>query len=97
MSISPVSRRFIISTLKNRKIHPGTSDYSDEIFKFLLETFEIQKEALEDDKESLEYLEDVASYIATKVKDFMNLGSSKPTIRLDRILAPKSNHKVLKH
>ena len=91
-----VSRRFIITELKTRKIHPGTSlDYNDEIFKFLLETFKIDEEALEDDKDSRKYLkEDVADYIANRVKAFMNLGKNKPTIRLDRILAPNSNHKV---
>ena len=93
-----VSRRFIITELKTRKINPGTSlDYNDEIFKFLLETFNLQEEVLEEDKDSLDYLKKVAKYIGEKVKEFMNLGSSKPTIRLDRILAPKSNHKVLKH
>ena len=96
MSISPVSRRFIVSTLKSREIHPGTLlDYSEDIFRFLLETFKIDEEALEDDKDSRKYLkEDVADYISTRVKAFMNLGKSKPTIRLDRILDPNSNHKV---
>ena len=96
MAVSPISRRFIVSTLKSRNIHPGkAADYKDDIFKFLLELFKIEEEALEDDKECLDILDKEADYISKSVKSFMNLNNSKPTVRLDRILAPNSNHKVL--
>ena len=92
-----VSRRFIVQSLKDRGIHPGLSkDYPKDIFNFLLETFNIQEDVLEEDKASKKSLEDTASAISASVKKYMKLGTSK-TIRLDRILAKSSNHRVLKH
>ena len=86
-----VSRRFIITSLRDRKIYPGSgaSVYATEIFKFLLEVFEIREEAL--DPESKQYLTDTATAISTRIREFMNLGNTKPTVRLDRVL---SGHKV---
>ena len=92
-----VDRRFIVQELKNRNIHPGKApDYAKDIFNFLLETFNIEEDVLEEDKASKKSLEDTASAISASVKKYMKLGTSK-TIRLDRILAKSSNHRVLKH
>ena len=87
-----VSRRFIITELKNRNIHPGKSkDYAKDIFDFLLETFNIQEDVLEKDLACKESLKTISSDMSSQVKKYM-----KGT-RLDRILAENSNHKVLKH
>ena len=92
-----VSRRFIVQSLKDRGIHPGLSkDYTKDIFNFLLETFNIQEDVLEEDMASKESLTATSSAISVAVKKYMRLGTSK-TIRLDRILAINSNHKVLIH
>ena len=87
-----VSRRFIITELKNRNIYPGKSkDYAKDIFDFLLETFNVQEDVLEKDFACKESLKTISSDMSSQVKKYM-----KGT-RLDRILAENSNHKVLKH
>ena len=92
-----VDRRFIITELKNRKISPGSKNvnYPGEILKFLLEIFNLQGDVLkEEDKESFEYLEKIATEISSSVRKMMNLTSSKTTIKLDTILKG-SKHTVL--
>ena len=90
-----VQRRFIITELRKRNIHPGDGygPYSEAIFNFLVESFNIDKEALQEDKGSLEYLETQSTAISRNIRDFMKFGKKK--IKIDVILAPSSSHKVL--
>ena len=87
-----VSRRLIITELKNRGIHPGLSkDYAADIFSFLVEAFHLNLETLEATKK--EYLLDTSNAIKAKIRDFMH-PKGKPRVGLDRVLN-SSTHKVL--
>ena len=94
-----VSRRFIISELKNRNIHPGSRnvDYPSEILKFLFEIFNLQGDVLkEEDRAAYDKLEKAAKDISSSVRKMMNLTSGKSgktTIKLDTILNG-SKHRV---
>ena len=91
-----VSRRFIITELKNRNIHPGskTLDYPGEILKFLFEIFNLQGDVLkEEDRAAYDNLETVAKNISSSVRKMMNLTSGKTTVKLNTILSG-SKHRV---
>ena len=91
-----VSRRFIISELKNRNIHPGSRyvDYPSEILKFLFEIFNLQGDVLkEEDRAAYDKLEKAAKDISSSVRKMMNLTSGKTTVKLNTILSG-SKHRV---
>ena len=89
-----ISRRFIITELKRRNIDPGIGykAYATEVFNFLVEAFNIDREVLQDDEESLKYLEKTSNFISKNIREFMKGGGKK--IKLDAILGPSSSHKV---
>mgnify|MGYP001200851751 CR=1 FL=1 len=91
-----VQRRFIITELRKRNFHPGDGygPYSEAIFNFLVESLNTDKEALQEDKGSLEYLETQSTAISRNIREFMKFGKKK--IKIDVILGPSSPHKVLK-
>ena len=81
-----VSRRFVVSELRDRQIYPGNSKYCAEVLKFINETFGLPKES--------EELKKIANYIGNSVRYFMNLAGptrSKPTIPLPRVLGGESH------